>query len=269
MKVYRVKILGCGGSSGVPSIEKGWGDCDYLEERNNRTRSSALVSISSNEGIDFNILFDVSPDFRHQALKNEVKHIDNIFFTHAHADHINGLDDIRGINRLMNRGIKGYGHSSSNKAIKDNFPYIFSGLPNGYRGDIFFRPVIELIDINYNESITLANNSVIRTSKQVHGKIETTGYVIDKKIGYATDFVSLSEDAIENYKNLDLIIISAFTIKKHVAHMNLEEVLELIDYINPGCAILTHMGETMDYESLRKLLPNKVIPGYDGLIIKV
>lgn len=276
-KSYKITILGCGGSIGVPSVERGWENCDPNEPKNYRMRTSALIEVtnsnvsqkvSQNSEESYNILIDAGPDFRQQALKNNIKKIDTVLFTHAHADHILGIDELRSINRIMKKSINAYAFSTTSNIIKEMFSYVFKPHPVGVK-DLFYRPQLNLFDIEYYKEFQLDNNSTILPTQQVHGRIETTGFVIDGRIGYATDFVSLPSETIEKYKNLDLLVISAFTRKEHDAHMRLQSVLELIEYVSPQKAILTHMGATMDYNELMRELPTNVLPAYDGMVIEV
>lgn len=266
-KKYKITILGCGGSIGVPSIERGWELCDSSNPKNYRKRTSALVEIIEEGKEIFNLLFDAGPDFREQALNNNLQKIDTLLFTHAHADHIFGIDELRSINRLMQEPITSYAEKITLDQIKAMFSYIFKPHPKGVP-DRFYRPQLDLEELFYNKKIELKNNSIILPTKQIHGRIETTGFVLDNKIGYATDFVSLPEETIESYKNLEVLVISAFTRKIHDAHMCLENVLKVIEDTKPKKAILTHMGATMDYSTLVDELPSNVIPAYDGLIIE-
>jgi phosphoribosyl 1,2-cyclic phosphate phosphodiesterase len=273
-KVYKITILGCGGSIGVPSIERGWEDCNPNNPKNARSRTSAYLSICEEGQPDYHVLFDVGPDFRAQALRENIKAVDSILFTHAHADHILGIDEIRSINRIMQKEIDAYGAAQTNAVIKQTFHYVFAERAINYNpdatvDDIFFRPRINLHDIEYHNEFSLENRTQVYPVKQIHGRIETTGFIIDNKIGYATDFVYLPQETIEKYKNLDLLMVSAFTTRKHSSHMKLAEVLELLEYLNPKRAVLIHMGATMDYDTLLKTLPNNIIPAYDGLKIEV
>ena len=267
MKNYKITILGCGGSTGVPSIEYGWGNCNKQNAKNMRSRSSIFLEIVDDSS-NYNILFDCSPDFRSQALQNHIKHIDSILFTHAHADHIYGIDDLRSINRLIKNHINCYANNDTKNAIYQAFSYIFlSKKPVDFNN--ISKPLLKFHEINYYKDFIIGNNIKITPTLQTHGKVETVGYIINNKIGYATDFSYLSEQTIELYKNLDLLIVSAFTLKPHIAHMPLNELINLLEILKPKHVILTHMGTAIDYNEVQSILPNYIEPGYDGMIYKL
>lgn len=274
-KSYKLTILGCGSSSGVPTIENGWGNCNPNNSKNIRTRTSALLTVnylggnSTKEKQIFNILFDVTPDFRQQALNNKIQQIDTIFFTHHHADHIYGIDDLRSINRLMQKPIPVYATEETYKAIQKTYYYIFNRPDPKLVKDIFYKPVLDFNQFNYYDTLTLHKDIHINTTLQDHGRISTAGFIIDNKIGYITDFLKLSEKTLNMYKNLEVIIIAGVTIKPHPSHMSIYETLDIIEILKPKKAIITHMSEQLDYDFLQTLLPANVIAGYDGLTEEV
>lgn len=263
---YKLTILGCGGSAGVPSIENGWGACNPNNPKNYRTRTSMYLAVN-----DFNILFDVSPDFRTQALANHIEKIDALLFTHPHADHIYGLDDIRSINRVMNKAINTYLNKETYEILQKAFHYIFLTNDNKLNQDTFYKPVLNFNVVDYFDSFKINDDKIsIETTKHNHGRVDTMGYIIDRKIGYATDFVTMDNKSIDLYCNLELLVISAFTKNPHVCHMTLEDVINLVqNKLKPKKAILTHMGVGLDYEEISKMLPSNIIMGYDGLIVEL
>ncbi|XWO13620.1 Metallo-beta-lactamase [Candidatus Hepatincola sp. Pdp] len=271
-KSYKITILGCGSSSGVPTIENGWGNCNPTNPKNIRTRTSALLTVnyhsntSNNFKQIFNILFDVSPDFRQQALNNHIQQIDTILFTHHHADHIYGIDDLRSVNRLMQKPIPAYATAETLQAIQKTHYYIFNRPNPTQVKDIFYKPVLDFHKFDYYNTLTLNKDIIINTTLQNHGKISSAGFIIDNKIGYITDFITLPEKTLSMYKNLELIIIAGVTLKPHPSHMSIYEILDIIKLLTPKQAIITHMSEQLDYDFLQELLPNNVVAGYDGLV---
>lgn len=271
-KSYKITILGCGSSSGVPTIENGWGNCNPENPKNIRTRTSALLTVSyfeansNNLKAMFNILFDVTPDFRQQALNNNIKQVDTILFTHHHADHIYGIDDLRSINRLMQKSIPAYATKETLEALKKTHYYIFNKPNPNLVKDIFYKPILDFNLFDYYDTLTLNKDIIINTALQDHGKISSVGFIIDNKIGYITDFLKLSNKTLAMYKNLAVIVIAGVTLKPHPSHMSIYEILELIKFLKPQRAIITHMSEQLDYDFLKGLLPKNVVAGYDGLV---
>ncbi len=278
MERYKITILGCGSSTGVPSIEAGFGFCDPNNMKNIRSRTSAFLEIFDDNNLVNSILFDTSTDFRQQALDNNIKSIDAILYTHAHADHIYGLDDVRSINRLTRKEILCYASSKTASSIEKAYDYIFKNRIVDKHiiapSDLINKPMIKMNIIEYNDEFKIRsciNNKdiLIKTALQHHCKTETMGFVINDKIGYATDFHALSEYALKIYKNLSLLIVSATVVNSHPSHATFEEVLKIIEKLNPKKAIITHMSAEIDYEKHSKNLPNNVILAHDGLVISI
>lgn len=271
-KKYKLTILGCGSSSGVPSIEDGYGKCDPNNPKNNRTRTSAFLEIYYNNSNSYKILFDCSPDFRSQALASNITHIDSIFFTHNHSDHIYGIGELRSINRLMHKAIDCYANLDTYNSIKEAFSYIFNNPVSinkvkENKSDTFYKPALNFQIIDFYQTITLNNDIKISTTQHTHGNLETLGYIIDNKIVYATDISFLSEKTLNSYKNMDVIVISAVTDGPHYAHMKLAEIIKTLEYLKPKKAYLIHMSTALDYQTIINSTPNFIKPAYDGLII--
>jgi len=249
----KVRILGCGTSSGVPRIGNDWGDCDPAEPRNRRRRVSILVE---HEGT--RILVDTGPDLREQLLDADVGDIDAVIWTHDHADHCHGIDDLRQLFHARRAAMPGYARPATLGTLRTRFAYAFEG-HGGY------PPVVEgrLLP----DDITLGSIR-IRTVDQPHGSITAAGLRFDgegKSIGYATDFNVLTPDMAALYQGVDVWIVDALRHRPHPTHPHLAQTLDWIAAVQPGRAILTHMDQSMDYRALLATLPRGVEPGYDGL----
>ena len=251
----RIRILGSGTSSGVPRIGNDWGTCDPHEPRNRRLRSSALV-----EHDDTRILIDTSPDMREQLLAADVRGIDAVIWTHDHADHCHGLDDLRQIFHIMGRPITGYARPVTLAALTQRFAYAFEGR-EGY------PPTIEVASLPDRFTVGGVTISVV---DQPHGSISAAGLRFDAdgiSIGYATDCNAMTSDMATLYKDLDVWVIDALRVAPHPTHPDLATALDWIDRLRPTKAALVHMDQTMDYATVRTLLPKGVEPGYDGLTL--
>lgn len=251
----RVRILGCGTSSGVPRIGNDWGACDPAEPKNRRRRVSILVE----EG-DTRILVDTTPDLREQLLDARVDTITALIWTHDHADHVHGIDDLRQLFHNAGAPVPGYARSMVLARLADRFGYVFQG-GQGYPSTVEPRELEDEMTIG---PVT------IRAVEQPHGGITSTGLIFEKdrtRIGYSTDFSELSDDMEESFQGLDLWIADALRSRPHPSHSHLERTLACIERLAPRRAILTHMDNSMDYRSLLRELPSHIEPGFDGMEI--
>ncbi|MBO9575296.1 MAG: MBL fold metallo-hydrolase [Sphingobium sp.] len=252
----RIVILGSGTSSGVPRIGRDWGRCDPDNPRNARTRVSILV-----ESDNTRIMVDTAPDMRAQLLAADVIHLDAVLWTHDHADHAHGIDDLRQIMHHRGTPVPGYGHPATLRRLKERFAYCFDGR-EGY------RPTVEAHELDEGE--TLIGDIAVRWVAQPHGFIYSTGFRFDlegKSVAYATDFHEMTDEMAALYAGVDLLVIDALRHKPHPTHPHLGMALEAIERIKPGHAILTHMDQSMDYATLCAELPQGIEPGYDGQTI--
>ena len=249
----KARILGSGTSSGVPRIGRDWGACDPLEPRNRRTRASIIV-----EHAGTRILVDTSPDMREQLLAADVSTVDAVIWTHDHADHCHGIDDLRQVYHAMRHPVRGLARPSVLAAIETRFAYAFAGR-DGYPATIMAEPLPDTITIG---SIT------VRVVDQPHGNITSAGLRFEadgQAIGYATDFGEVTPPMAQFYRGLDIWIVDALRRQPHPTHANLSTVLGWIDILEPDRSALIHMDHTMDYATLVAELPPGVEPGYDGL----
>ena len=249
----KVRLLGCGTSSGVPRIGNDWGSCDPANPRNRRMRASILVWTDTTR-----ILVDTSPDMRGQLLDAGVTDVDAVIWTHDHADHCHGIDDLRQIMHFRGGPVRGLARAFTLEQLQLRFAYAFFGR-TGY------RPTVEgeLLP----DSLRIGDID-LRVADQPHGGITSAGLRFEhngKSIGYATDFHEMTNEMRALYANLDLWIVDALREAPHPTHPNLASTLGWITELGPRRAILAHMDQSMDYARLAATLPLGVEPGYDGL----
>lgn len=253
----RVTILGCGGSGGVPLIGDYWGACNPENPRNRRLRVSALVE---DKGVF--LLLDTSPDLRQQALAAGIKRLDAVLFTHTHADHVHGIDDLRPVNRLMKAPLDIYGSPETLRDIQARFGYVF-GAPAAGHG--FYKPY--LVPHEVTGPFKVGHLDVV-PFEQDHGFTKTTGYRIGD-MAYSTDVVDLPEPAFAALEGLELWIVDCLRLEPHQTHAHLGKALEWIARARPRRAVLTHMNHSVDYDDLASRLPAGVEAGYDGMVIEI
>jgi len=260
----RVTLLGTGGSAGVPMIggadgSGDWGVCDPMEPRNRRTRSSIVVESEDKQ----RLLVDTSPDMRNQLLDCRVPGVDAVLFTHAHADHVTGIDDVRILNRIANRPLPAFASAATVAEMTRRFGYAFR--PWEMSG--FYRPVLEAKTVRAGDVFEVAGLSV-RVFTQNHGRVETLGLRIGC-FGYSTDVVALDEAAFAALEGVDVWVVDCFQRTAHWTHADLTIVLGWIARLKPRRTVLTHMGTDMDWAWLQANLPPGIEAGYDGMVLDI
>ena len=254
----KITVLGCGGSGGVPTAGGDWGNCDPQEPRNRRLRPSVLVE----EG-GTTLLIDTGPDLRAQLLAAQTHVIDAILYTHPHADHTNGFDDIRYLNLVRQQYIPIYGLPATLDEIMERFSYAFEPRPP----NTFFRPAVTPYFITTGKPFSIGGITV-QTFHQSHGASASLGIRIGD-FAYSTDVHTLDETAFNTLKGTQLWIVDALREEPHPVHSHLAQTLDWIERVKPARAYLTHMNQTMDYGKIRAKLPRGVEPAYDGLVINL
>ena len=252
----KVTILGCGAAGGVPMISTGWGHCDPNNPKNRRRRPSILVEEAGKQ-----ILIDTSPDLREQLLSSETNHLDAVLFTHSHADHLHGIDDLREVNRAMKAPIPVFGTEETLADISLRFDYVFK--PLDLSKDSIYKPW--LIPHSVDGAFTAAGIGMI-AFEQDHGFSRTTGYRIGD-MAYSTDVMELPEASMAQLEGLDLWIVGCLLDIPHSTHAHIDQALAWGERLRPKHMVITHMSPRLDYETLTKSLPEGVEPGYDGMVL--
>ncbi len=253
----KVTILGCGASTGVPAIGPDWGRCDPCDPRNRRRRASVLVEIGP-----VSILIDTSPDLREQLIDARVGRLDAVIMTHAHADHLHGIDDLRALNRLMGQEIPLWADGRTLAEIRRRFGYVFD--PPSEPGR-FYKPCLVAHEISGPFAI---DGIAIAPFAQDHGFSTTLGFRIGP-MAYSTDVTELDDAAFDTIAGIELWIVDCFRRAPHPTHSHLDKTLGWIARVGPRRAVLTHMEQSLDYRELCAELPAGVEPGQDGLVIEL
>lgn len=252
----KITILGCGASWGVPAIGPDWGRCDPQEPRNRRRRCSLLIE--SGGAI---LLIDTSPDLREQLLDAGVARLDAVLLTHAHADHLHGIDDIRIINKLIKNSLPLFASPDTLAEVERRFGYVLQPMPK----QPLYRPA--LVGQPIDGPFIAAGVSVVPFA-QDHGYTMTLGFRIGR-MAYSTDVNLLDDTAFAILEGIELWIVDCMRREPHPTHSHLAKTLAWIGRVRPRRAILTHMDQSLDYRELRAELPAEVEPGYDGMTIEL
>lgn len=262
----RLTILGCGSSAGVPRVGVGWGMCDPSNPKNRRRRCSVLVEKTAREGATTSILVDTSPDVREQLLDANVSRLDAVLYTHEHADHIHGIDDLRPLAIVMKRRIPVYADRITSELLQIRFGYCFEA-PAGSG----YPPILEMHHLQHGAATAIEGPGGavdVLPFRMIHGDIEALGFRFGK-IAYAPDVSQMPEETFSSLKGLDVLIIDALRYTPHPTHFSVSEALALIERVGPKRAILTNLHTDLDYEKLRRELPPHIEPAYDGLQVEV
>jgi phosphoribosyl 1,2-cyclic phosphate phosphodiesterase len=251
-------ILGSGSSMGVPRADGYSGNCDLNNKKNFRSRCSALIKFNNQ-----NILIDTSPDLRSQLLKNKVKSIEKVFYTHLHADQTHGINDLRPFFLITKKQIPVFADSITSKYLKSTFNYCF-------KSSYGYPSTLKLNRLKKKHIFKDKKNKItIEAIPSEHGNIESICYLINKKLAYASDISLFYEKDYKKLKNLNFLIIDCLWYRKHSAHFNLDQVLNLVKLLAPKKTILTNMHSDLDYDQLKKNLPKNIVPGYDGMTVNL
>ena len=252
-------ILGCGSSMGVPRADGFFGNCDYKNKKNYRTRCSALLKTSHE-----NILIDSSPDLRQQLLRHKIQKINKVLFSHMHGDQTHGINDLRSFYINSKSQINVYADKYTSKYLKHSFSYIFKSYSKEYPATLKLNNLPKRIFTkNKNRRIE------IKSIKVEHSKVKSNCFIVDKKLAYISDVNKIYQKDYKIFKNLNYLIIDCLWYQYHPSHFNLETSLLMIKKFKPKKAILTNLSPVLDYKILKKLLPKNVIPAHDGLIIRL
>jgi phosphoribosyl 1,2-cyclic phosphate phosphodiesterase len=254
-------ILGCGSSAGVPRPALGWGACDPNNSKNRRRRCSLMVERTGGQGTT-RIVIDTAPDLREQLIDANVDHIDAVFLTHEHADQTHGIDDLRSVVLHQRRRIPVYLNQSTAKDIIGRFAYCFVSPPGSDYPPILTEQAIEGGE---SRAIEGKGGTVNLSAFNVqHGNIPALGYRIGNA-AYTPDLHDIPRESWPALENLDLWIVDGLRYAGHPSHFSVGDALSWIERFKPRRAVITNMHSDLDYEVLRKSLPEGVIPAYDGM----
>ena len=254
----KLVILGCGSSLGVPRADGNWGKCNSKEIKNFRTRCSSFIKTKN-----INILIDTSPDLRHQLIKNNIKNVDKVIFTHMHGDQTNGINDLRIFALKKNKKIPAYADRYTGKYLRNNFSYCFKSTPS-------YRAILKLNNLKKNFSFKSSSNFIsIKSISVKHGRINSQSIIINNSCAYVSDANKIYERDLKYFKNLNYFVIDCLKLNPHPSHFCLQEVIDLTKVLKPKKTILTNLHSDLDYNFLIKILPKNIVPAYDGMSFNI
>ena len=258
-------ILGCGSSAGVPRPALGWGDCDPNNPKNRRRRTSLLVERQGPSGVT-RVLIDTSPDLREQLLDADVDWVDGVFYTHEHADHTHGIDDLRSLFIKRRRQVDVYLDEQTEAMMQQRFSYCFKSPPGSD-----YPPIVTGHRLIAGALVAVEGEGGAIEAlpyRQEHGDIPSLGFRFGN-LAYSCDLSGMPAESIAALADLDVWIVDALRYRPHPSHFSLDDALTWIERLKPRRAILTNLHSDLDYEVLRGKLPAHVVPAFDGMSITV
>ena len=261
---YQFRILGCGSSGGVPRVGFGWGSCDPMNKKNRRSRCSLLVERTTSSK-KTTVLIDTGPDMREQLLEAKVTNLDAVLYTHSHADHVHGIDDLRTLAYRKKEKIPVWADKITQESLLQGFSYIFQTPINSKYPPICKLNLIKAKDVKIQGA---GGEITFRPLSVNHGDIESLGFKIGK-LAYIPDVLDIPLASWKELENLDILIIDALRRDPHPSHTHLEKTLHWLKKLDPKRAILTNLHNDLDYSELKKELPKNVEPAFDGLEVKL
>lgn len=255
-------ILGSGNSSGVPAIFNDWGVCDPAEPRNRRRRACAVVEVAGST-----LVIDTGPDFREQANGHTIDRIDAVFYTHMHADHVNGIEELRYAAARAGRRIDVFGNSETLNDLQTRFSYMFAGSPDG-----LYLPALQphmILDSRYGKPMTIAGIPCV-PFEQDHGTCMSLGLRIGD-IAYSTDMVNLDAAGVQTLRGIRRWVVdgAGYKFENPIVHANLTRIESLAAAIGVEEVYITSLSRGMDYKTLCAELPRGFAPAWDGLSLEI
>ena len=264
--VLRFTILGCGSSPGTPRINGDWGACDPAEPRNRRSRASMLVESIASGGARTRAVIDTGPDFRQQMICAGPGSLDAVLYTHPHADHIHGIDDLRTFVLDRRRLMDIYANRFTLERLMEAFGYCFER-PSGSS----YPPILAAHEIAAGDMVNVTGEGgqiAFEVHEQVHGDIVSLAFRVGS-VAYCSDVSAFPDRTVERLHGLDILVIDALQYRTHPSHFSLGEALKWIERLAPKRAVLTHMHIPLDYDAVRRETPDNVEPGYDGMVFEI
>lgn len=259
----RYTILGCGSSGGVPRLGGHWGDCDPENPKNTRRRCSMLVERVGPEGTT-TVLIDTSPDLRSQLLDTGTGRLDGVVYTHSHADHVHGIDDLRMIVFNMRARIPVWADGDTQNALFSRFGYAFVQ-PEGSP----YPPILEMKTIDGAFEVPGKGGPIpFQPFKVGHGSIDSLGFRIGG-LAYLPDVAEIYDAAWPTLEGLDIWVVDALRRTPHPTHSHLDQTLEWIAKVKPRQAVLTNMHIDLDYQAVSDETPDHIVAAYDGLTLRL
>ena len=249
-------VLGSGTSTGVPRIGNDWGECDPNEPKNRRSRVSIIVESAAGA----RILVDTSTDLRHQLLARGIAAVDAVFWTHDHADHCHGIDDLRPMRFGRTGPLPGFASEDTVRRLKQRFGYVFAG-KYGY-------PTI--VQLESLERVKIVSGFAVASCEMPHGQIASTAFRFEadgKSIGYATDFSDITDDMVKLFRGLDILVTDCLRRESHPTHASLGMAIEFAERTGARTTVLTHLDKSMDYATVSAETPGNILVGFDGMEI--